>query len=136
LGGDAMGAHDQTLTPHRRAWVARQSFAIGIVVLGVFQFFLRLPANWLIAVCFLWFSLKTLILFTILRPDRPITFVTWRQEVGVIGIAHLALILLSGGLAWLGARSFTAETLTAVVIYAAGYTILRRRFRWHPLSTG
>jgi hypothetical protein len=54
----------------------------------------------------------------------------------VIGIAHLALIVLAGGIAWLSARSLTAGGLTATVLYGVGYVILRKRFRWHPFATG
>jgi hypothetical protein len=129
------GVQDQSLTLRRRAWVAGESFAIGVVAIGALQLFLRLPLNWLVALCFLWFSLKTIRLFAILRPDRSVAFGS-AHELGVIGIAHLALIVLAGGIAWLSARSLTAGGLTATVLYGVGYVILRKRFRWHPFATG
>jgi hypothetical protein len=44
--------------------------------------------------------------------------------------------MLSGILAWVGARSLLAAGSIAVLLYCISYAILRRKVGWHPFAAG
>ena len=123
----------------RPAGIALQSFVLGLLAILFLQLLVRLPLNWLLAFVFLWFSLKTVMLFILLRPGRSTghaSRIPTLNEIGLITISNLVLMLLAGGLAALLDHSLMTGVATAVALYSLGYVALSRRLQWHPFAAG
>lgn len=122
----------------RPASIALRSFVGGGIAVVVLQVLVRLPWNWFLSVVFLYFSIKTAVLFVVLRPDGSGSRIRTPtlSELGLLFIANPILIYLAAALAHLSTYSPAVGVVTAAALYTIGYVWLSKRLAWHPFAAG